>query len=324
MNSYQGSCPVPLPSGSTDLQCSGSDFEKLVEPVLVRQLKPNLITGRRVEPSATTGPPAHCVAICTVDVVQDLERLLPTVGYFTDMVIHLICDATSQTIAKELASLLGISDRLHCLPWLTPENMALAESKLKRITIQHSYWKPGPIWWKLEGTRRVLEMLKGQSCLFLDSDIVFCNEFRNTSFEHVDVVLSPFYWPDPDQMVPPRPGSKNYVHISIRDGVLNAGYAWVTKPDVMDLWKELYEAGVGGFYEQYVMGYLCQKFCVDWFDARHNFGQWRSQIPPPNTISLHMHASTKHYRPSALAVSERAASATLFATRMLRERVLGC
>lgn len=291
---------------------------------IVTSLHKNLISGHREEPVPSTGPPVHACVICTEEVSTDLQQLLPTVGWYTDLTIHLVCDAATAKIARQLAQKLDMVDRVHCLPWLNKQTLDEANKRLSAIKHQNDYWKPGPIWWKLEGTRRVLEMLNGQSCMLLDSDIVFCNEFRGQSFQHADAIFSPFFWPDPDLNVPPMPGDPDRVHISQRDGVLNAGYAWITKPDVMALWLELYEAGIGGFYEQYIMGYIGQKFCTDWFNVQHNFGQWRNQTPPPNTISLHIHATTKHFKPSALAVQERATLSALQCTRWIRERSLGC
>lgn len=312
------------PIATGDACASGSSFSNIIEAEMITKLKTNLLSGRREAPVATTGYPLHAAVVCTQEVSPDLYRLIPSLCYYTDMNLHLICDKATRDIAIQIARLLGVIDRVQCLTWITPESLKMAEDRVKKIAVQNEYWKPGPIWWKLEGTRRVLEMLKGQSVLMLDSDIVFCNEFRNVSFENVDAVLSPFFWPDPDLMVPPVPNSRQRVHIAARDGVLNAGYAWITKPELMAFWLELYEAGIGGFYEQFVMGYLCQRFNVNWFDARHNFGQWRAQIPPDDTISLHVHANTRHLKPSAIAVQERATQAGLYTIRMLRERVMRC
>ena len=184
-------------------------------------------------------------------------------------------------------------------PEITRESIEKIESSFRGVN-QSNYWRPGPIWWKLEALRRVLEE-EPLPTLLVDCDIVFTS--RNVSeFYDVDLVLSPFHWPNPYLKVPIHPGSSKFVPIPERDGWYNAGYLLATRKEIPETWLDLYLQSVGGFYEQFCLGFLPQRFKHDVFGTAHNWGQWRCEKPHEKVVSVHAHARTKHKNSFGLAI----------------------
>jgi hypothetical protein len=257
--------------------------------VNISQAKENLVSGFRT-PSANSNLGIDAfVCVATEEVAPDLERLIPTVAFFApDTPFHLVCDRQAFRWAKRISDGIGYKNiTLH--QWLNAVEIANAESRVRGIA--HSpYWKRGPIWWKIEALRRVLDHYRSQKgVLLVDSDIVFINPLGNQRYGAVDAVLSPFYWPTPEWYIEGRPGG-NLVQISARDGFYNAGYLLAGSASVAEFWLQLYEDGRGGFYEQKCLEYFPQAFRCGYFGPEHNFGQWRRELPIPGTVSVHAHA----------------------------------
>jgi hypothetical protein len=243
----------------------------------------------------------HMVTIATKEVAEDLTRLIPTALFYTDAHLHIICDPETAAMLPRT-----LDKRIHVYPMLTEKALNDAIGKLKNLTVQSDYWKPGPIWWKLKGLEWLAETLN-DSLMLVDSDIVFTGRFDERL--RGDAKLSPFFWPDPLLSVRRAPDSDDFVPISERDGWINAGYAWIRSEEVATYWKELYESGIGGFYEQWCMGFLPSKFKCSYFDERHNHGNWRNQAPDDETISVHIHAETRPKKKSLISVQNAANSA---------------
>lgn len=260
--------------------------------------------------------PGAAVSVVDSNVSMDLYRLIPTWGAFTDFDLYLVCDRKSEIVAKSLARTFNCLDRLKTRRWINQESIRFAESRLSNLTIQSDYWKPGPIWWKIEGLRRVIEETR-KPVLMIDSDIVFCSPF-NQAFHCVDAAFSPFYWSDPELLVKNQ-GDENCpgIYISNRDGWLNAGFALVGREEIARRWLYLYESGIGGFYEQWLMKFLHSEFKCGYFDYLHNWGSWRREEPPPNVGSIHAHAWTKPPMKWHRAIQERGNQATREACRRL-------
>lgn len=276
----------------------------------------NRRTGKRPEARGQLSVGA-IVAVATHEVADDLDRLLVTAQYhMPNIPLHLACDAEAAKHARALANTYGL-DNVAVHEWLTPDGLAFAESRVQRVTSHNDYWKPAPIWWKLEALRNIVRLYNGnRGVLLVDSDIVFARPVAE-AFTNVDTVLSPFFWPDPTLRVARSPHDATPVPIAERDGWHNAGYLLTRSSAVCEAWLDLYERGVGGFYEQWILGYLPGLTATDVFGTAHNWGQWRREIPREDVVSLHIHARTKHREPFALAVQQAAEQATCAATTKL-------
>ena len=267
--------------------------EMLKKNPLERRMRKNERMSIRRELRNETLKVEAAVVVADKGVVEDLERLIPTFMRFMPEHVHLYLagDETTITRAVAIVTELGVGKRLHCRHWLTPESMAEAESRLSNLVNQADYWKPGPIWWKLEALRRVCKEVDG-GVLLLDSDIVLTADFEEMEFQDVDAVLSPFYWSDPEFPSLSHGKNSELVPIANRDGHINAGFALVGRPDLVAFWIQMYELGIGDFYEQWCMKYLVNEFYCGYFSYLHNFGSWRRERPPRNCRSVHVHAET--------------------------------
>ncbi|MEC5126552.1 hypothetical protein VSU19_07325 [Verrucomicrobiales bacterium BCK34] len=280
------------------------DFSNFLQKRIVRELITGLSSGERVVPSeAGRFGVERIVAVCDSGYSDDLWRLIPTVvGHHPDTDFILFCDEAAEVTAKEvIARMIPSCEHVQLRPVITEESIRDAEKRFNGVN-QSGYWKPGPIWWKLEALRRVLAE-KAVPTLLVDCDITFTAPLRDT-FSGVDLVMSPFYWPNPELKVPLRPGSHKYVPIAERDGWYNAGYILATRVEVAETWMDLYMQSVGGFYEQFCMGYLPQRFRHTVFGTPHNWGQWRCEIPPPEVVSVHAHRRTEHTHAYGQAIQE--------------------
>lgn len=276
-----------------------ANFARFCTPEIVRRSTPNLHSGERLEPirNREFGVEA-LVTVVSHGYERDLHRLIPTAQKFAPKIpLHIVCDAAAKAEVGEICKRLRTRN-VTCHEWINEDSLDRATSKLNHLVNQANYWKPGPIWFKLEAMRRLLAETK-KACLLVDCDIIFTNPLTNR-FEGVDLVMSPFFWPNPMLTVPAVPGSTRIVPISERDGWYNAGYLLATRPEIAEAWLDLYESGVGGFYEQYCMGWLPQHFHHTIFGTEHNFGQWRAEAPKPQTVSCHAHIWTTPSKPHEL------------------------
>lgn len=271
---------------------------KSTTPEPLRGFKARLGTGARLPVSGPLGELGleTIVTVATIEVAEDLKRLLPTALRHTNARIVVYCDQpTYENLATyEEAGVVIFR------PVLTNAALAEAEAQLENLTHQNSYWKPGPIWWKLRALELCLEEFG--PTMMVDSDIVFTSKFADKLPRNRDAKLSPFYWPNPYLKVPLKPGEDKKVPIAERDGFFNAGYLWARGVEVATAWRELYEAGVGGFYEQWCMGFLPGLFKCSYFDERHNHGNWRDEAPDDTTVSVHIHPWIDPQKPSLEAV----------------------
>jgi len=270
-----------------------------------QRARENMRTGQRPAASGRLRVDA-LVCVATREVAGDLARLIPTAQYhMPERPLHIVCDAETGNYARAICTPLGL-DNVIAHEWLTAESLAMATSRLRRVVEHSDYWKPAPLWWKIEGLRRIVRHYNGnKGVLMVDSDIVFAAPVTD-SFVGVDTVLSPFHWPDPNLKVQRSPQDKTMIPIAERDGWYNAGYLLTRSSAVCDAWLDLYERGVGGFYEQWILGHLPGLCRHDIFGTAHNWGQWRREVPREDVVSLHIHAATKHKPPFALAVQQRA------------------
>lgn len=298
------------------------DWSRIYRSRLDREMNDNLVTGKRRTPANKTLSAEVLVSVFTKEVKADLDRLLPTVAYhMPERPFHLVCDVESEEYAKEWAKRLGY-DNLITHPSLNDKSLKAAEAKLSPELTKHAdYWKPGPIWWKLEALRLILkEYNSKRGVLLVDCDITFCDSVDEV-FSNVDLVMSPFYWCQPHLKVRRAPNDDDVIHIAERDGWFNAGYLLAGCEDVAKVWLELYESGKGGFYEQWIMGFLPQVFRYDLFGPLHNFGQWRREVPPEDVVSIHAHAWTELKKPFGIALQARANEEAVTAAKHLGQFV---
>lgn len=282
------------------------DFSEFLQKRIIRELASGLVSGERLEArEPSTFGVERIVSVCDAGYADDLWRLIPSVvGHHPEIEFVLYCDEAAASVAGEVISrMIPSCGNVKIRPEITKESLRNVERNFNGVN-QSSYWKPGPIWWKLEALRRVLEE-KAVPTLLVDCDITFTAPFEE-SFCGVDLVMSPFYWPNPELKVPVRPGSNKYVPIAERDGWFNAGYLLATRAEIPETWMELYMQSVGGFYEQYCMGYLPQRFRHTVFGTAHNWGQWRCETPPANVVSVHAHRRTVHSHPYGQAIQDMA------------------
>ena len=226
-------------------------------------------------------------------VLPDLEPLLVTWTYHTGgKPISVYCDAI---VEAEVERLKGVYDmpEVRAFPTLTPESLAEAKAELKNLTNQDDYWKPDVIMWKLKALKQEVERVGDKGVLLLDSDIVFCDDPSET-FTDCDAVLSPFYWDDPFKKITDVYDGKRKCIVE-RDGFYNAGYFLTSNPDLVEFWIDLYREGVGGFYEQWCMGKIPQRYRTQVFSTLHNHGIWRASEPPGNIKSVHIHQITPRF-----------------------------
>jgi hypothetical protein len=275
--------------------------------------------------SPLSSNPLSIDAACVVadqGVADDLERLIPTFRFHHPKTpLHLIVDDAAAERAKMIDRYLGIGG-LYVHRWLTEENMRFVEDRVSGLTNHADYWKPGPIWWKMAGAARILReyLPKGSGLLLVDSDIVFNRRADEETWNHVDGVFSPFYWPDPIGLQVARVPGGPKVSIATRDGHINAGYFLARRPEIFERWLELFEQGIDGFYEQACMHKLGLEWSFDYFAFEHNFGQWRGEFPRPDAISYHIHAATSHAAPTGQTIQEAADRATARARLGLARR----
>ncbi len=223
-------------------------------------------------------------------VLPDLEPLLVTWTYFTGgKPISVYCD---EIVESEIIKLKDKYDMpsVNAFKTITTESLSLARAELKNLTNQSDYWKPDIIMWKLMALKQEVERLEGKGVLLLDSDIVFCSD-PSESFTECDAVLSPFYWDNPFKKITDVYDGRRKCIVE-RDGFYNAGYLLTSNPDLVEFWIDLYREGVGGFYEQWCMGKIPQKYRTQVFSTLHNHGIWRGSEPPSNIKSLHIHQIT--------------------------------
>ena len=223
-------------------------------------------------------------------VLPDLEPLLVTWTYFTGgKPISVYCDLA---VDEEITKLKNKYDmpEVRSFVSINKESLQSARSELKNLTNQDDYWKPDIIMWKLKALKQEVERVGGKGVLLLDSDIVFCDDPSET-FTECEAVLSPFYWDDPFKKITDVYDGRRKCIVE-RDGFYNAGYLLTSNLELVEFWINLYREGVGGFYEQWCMGKIPQKYRTQVFSTLHNHGIWRASEPPSNVKSVHIHQVT--------------------------------
>lgn len=276
---------------------------------------------QRCEVAEPAGPLSVEVVmtVCTQELAHELESWLPSAAFHhPEARLYVVGDYPACQKAREVAVAYGVVNRVFPLPLLGGDGLAIAGERCRGVAKIHRYWRADVIWWKLEGLRQVLSRFEvGKGVLLTDCDITFAGTVRE-SWVGVDVVLSPFYWVHFDHKV--RHPVDGVMPLAQRDGYFNAGYLLTRRVEVAEYWMELYESGVGGFYEQKCLERLPGKFACDYFSPLHNWGKWRREVPRDGVVSIHFHdrdVIPKQAPPWLRATKEKAEVAAVVARRKL-------
>jgi hypothetical protein len=97
--------------------------------------------------------------------------------------------------------------------------------------------------------------------MLVDADLIFTRRLPDLVWD-ADLVLSEHAGPIPDRL-------------SSRSGIYNAGMVLTRSLRLCARWREFFEAGVGGFYEQGCLEDLSREYLTDTFPAAWNWGDWR-------------------------------------------------
>ena len=263
--------------------------------------------------------PGRLMVVATEEVKADLGRLIPTVlAWHPGLEIHVVGDAAACRMAEGIGRFFGRERGITLHDWITPESLERAEVECRDVVRHSPYWKMGPIWWKLEGMRRLFEQ-GGAPVMLVDSDIVFCRPWRmgEMVFLGVDLVLSPFHWPGDVPVIPRGPGSVERWPVSAVHGWHNAGMLLAGRGEIPEEWMRLTRAGVGGFYEQGCLDHLAQRFRHDVLGTAHNWGIWRKHAPGPDVASVHRHAETPVRCAVSRAIEDKAMKSVVAAYEVL-------
>lgn len=227
------------------------------------------------------------LTVCTVELLPEIETWLASAArWHPEARLYVAGDYPVCREALRLAVRWDFAARLYPLPLLAGDGLAMARERCGGVTRISDYWREDIIWWKLAALEWVLQYAEpSRGVLLTDCDITFAQPVTGLWGGGVEAVLSPFWWWAYD--VPKRRDGS--VTLPGFDGIFNAGYFLTRSLAVATAWRELYEAGVGGFYEQKCLEWLPRRFACDYFDARHNWGKWRREAPRTDTVSLHYH-----------------------------------
>ena len=232
------------------------------------------------------------LTVCTEELIHEVEPWLASVAAHHPVArIYLACDYPVAHRARELAIRWRIAGRVFPLPFLAGDGRAMAAGRCGAVESLSTYWHADVIWWKIEALRWVLSTVEpGRGVLLTDCDVVFAGPVTE-AFPHVDLALSPFWWWSYRQ-VKRRHDTHDDTLCQV-DGFFNAGYLLARRPAVAAVWRQLYESGEGGFYEQKCLEKLQEHFATAYFGTRHNWGKWRKESPRPDTVSLHYHVNDR-------------------------------
>jgi len=227
---------------------------------------------------------AFC-AVATTEVAGEAEILVRTLRRHHDEPLVLVCD---ETVASRVGAL-GLP-RIEIGP-ITGSLLRRAEELSRRVIRHDPYWKAELIALKFHALRTAIGR-HGPSHL-LDADIAVNGSLHAGGPWVADLVLSPFYWPDPAAAIP------------VAHGFFNAGYLLAGDTRVVDRWEEMFATGMGGFYEQKCLDYLGREFVTAWFGHEHNFAKWRWESPSLRpVVSLHHKLRAKGTAPRIAEMSE--------------------
>lgn len=224
-------------------------------------------------------------AVATAEVAGEAEILVRTLRRHHDEPLVLVCDEA----AASRVGALGLP-RIEIEP-ITGELRQRAEELSRRVVRHDPYWKAELIALKFHALRTAIGR-HGPSHL-LDADIAVNGSLHTGGPWVADLVLSPFYWPDPAATIP------------VAHGFFNAGYLLAGDTRVVDRWEEMFATGLGGFYEQKCLDYLGHEFVTAWFGHEHNFAKWRWESPLLRpVVSLHHKLRAKGNAPRITEMSE--------------------
>lgn len=227
---------------------------------------------------------AFC-AVATTEVAGEAEILVRTLRRHHDEPLVLVCD---EAVASRVGAL-GLP-RIEIEP-ITAALLRRAEELSRRVVRHDPYWKAELIALKFHALRTAIGR-HGPSHL-LDADIAVNGSLHAGGPWVADLVLSPFYWPDPAAATP------------VAHGFFNAGYLLAGDTRVVDRWEEMFATGMGGFYEQKCLDYLGREFVTAWFGHEHNFAKWRWESPSLRpVVSLHHKLRAKGTAPRITEMSE--------------------
>jgi len=217
-------------------------------------------------------------------------RLLPQLRPFVEQVkflhpewpLHIATDPEGRARIQDL---LGPED----VVWTLLEKDHVRHSSGK--SIDHGQrWSKSWIGLKLENFQRALKHFQC-GVLQCDSDFIFCRSLPKTNW-HADVVMSTHRGP--------------LMHNNVPDfhGRYNAGLLLTDDLAIADKWRELYEAGVGEFYEQKLLEQFDDLYVVDLFPSDWNWGAWRNQEDVKYSLRVpaffHTHITGPHTQATPL------------------------
>jgi len=211
------------------------------------------------------------VAVCGGDYAHDVKTYLTSLRAFHPYeVVYLYLDEKAQAHYDELPS--HIKQNVY-VEAVTPTLHQHATERCSKVRFHHRYFRVDWIWIKLNAFLQAIIHHKGP-VLMTDADLVFAGRCEDTWVG--EAVLSPHYFLVDNET-------------NTRGGVYNAGWCLSHSEAFVRSWIELFEAGVGRFYEQHLMHLLRSKYDCAIASPMHNVGRWRSKPIRKGVISLHGH-----------------------------------
>ena len=219
--------------------------------------------------------------VATNEIKEEAAILIFALRKFHEQPIYLLCD----TKTADFVNNFGCSDLVVDIDaddW----DLVAAAQEFKSVRTENEYHRIDCIAKKMDALERAT-FLYGNT-MFLDADIVPVARL-DMNLTH-QVMLSPHYHGNR-----PKQNRKKY-------GYYNAGYVFNARPELPDVWREIYRDR-STFYEQQGMIHFHEKFSVGKFSKRHNIGFWRFELeggsikpPPPTTvISFHAHLTDRMF-----------------------------
>lgn len=147
--------------------------------------------------------------------------------------------------------------------------------KPRNVLQLNKYHKSECIFLKFEVIRKAVESFG--STVFCDSDLFIFEPFNSP--QDCSVALS-------HNLATSRDIAKN----ANSEGVFNAGLIYTNDLEFVSWWENRFLTGKG-FYEQRCLNEVPGMFRTDYFDTKHNYGWWRSQINKKTIHSAHCHLS---------------------------------
>ena len=154
-----------------------------------------------------------------------------------------------------------ILDEMVTIDLLTEDEIERGASRVS-ANDHGNRWSVEGIVAKFEALSRAIDWNKGAGVMLCDSDLVFTSRLPALEWQ-ADLVLSS------------HQGAAHVCSSPPLHGFFNAGMLLTKDERIVARWRELFENGDGGFYEQKCLETLAEEFVTDLFPASWNWGGWR-------------------------------------------------